>query len=84
MPDGRALLKVLPGLNFVPENKLPCVIDELVLMLKQLVSLGTGDLIHYHLGNAAEAKGEGRATESRALTCFFFNLKSILLSKSLL
>lgn len=82
MPDGRSMWKVLPGLNFVPENKLPCVIDELVLMLKQLVSLGTGDLTKHHLGNAAEAKGEGRATESRALTVF--GPKSILLSTPLL
>lgn len=64
MPDGRSMRKMLPGLNFVPENKLPCVIDELVLMLKQLVSLGTRDLTKHHLGNVAEAKGEGRATES--------------------
>lgn len=77
MPDGRSMWKVLPGLNFVPENKLPCVIDELVLMPKQLVSLGTGDLAKHHLGNSAEAKGEGRAL-------MVFELKRFLLSTSLL
>lgn len=39
MPGGRSLLKMLPVLDMVPEDKLLFVIDLPVLTLKQLVSL---------------------------------------------